>query len=818
MQQNVIFVANINLFVRGCVMFKTNRQTIVLILLLIISQIVCISCQISSKDEPVKEYDKWAPGEVTELKAEAGDKEVLLTWRNPTDEDFCSIEIVYKVLTSSGEVSYTKGLKEIEGSPGQDMKYRVTGLENNVQYSFKLLTIDINGNKSSGKDIIAIPKEIVDTTPPEKVTDVMAVAGDSCVLISWKAPLDADYRGTFVTSSKYPNDPYLVEGTPGDSATLKLDYLTNGREYTFTLEAIDFCLNKSSAVEIKATPQDATPLRDLDNFTITPKHKSVILAWTGLWESDFTGVVISSEPAVGNLNEPVIVLGNPSERNTFTVTGLENDVEYAFTIKTIDTNNNLSSGLTLKGSPRQGEISLEITLPNEDNRIILTNDVAPIRLRIRGNSAASKVVWKKGVKNVSVEPEVLLNDPAAQEINMNSDWVTVYATENGAYDIAAINVEGICTYEQVEVKTIDTNPLPDVTNLSVGCDGTSLNLSWVNPVSENEYDSPLNNLKITYVYNNDEDDASNGSVIISPTSQNYSINLAYGKTGSDILYAKIQTIDAVGNISEGITGSEFCCLVLRGYGWIPTMTKSGKVIVTGNCDYSEINQACIELRKTAQGKKVRIDLDLTGATNLIIPAEVFKGNTSLRSVSLPDYLEEFGHSAFENCTNLESIKILHVYHPYGIKSSCFRNCTNLKNVTIEEVQIIDQYAFAGCESLEEIITPGGLCHICAHAFENCTNLKKISISYNIRAIHRYAFTNCSNLTEAIFQNTAHQWFKTSGSIGYTTKIYDLGGTSIGYYVFGDNALNNAKLLTETNSDFSLYNDGYTPIIGSNYNY
>ncbi len=65
------------------------------------------------------------------------------------------------------------------------------------------------------------------------------------------------------------------------------------------------------------------------------------------------------------------------------------------------------------------------------------------------------------------------------------------------------------------------------------------------------------------------------------------------------------------------------------------------------------------------------------------------------------------------------------------------------------LQQIDEYAFANCRLLEEVIFSEGslLTRISAHAFDGCTSLKEITIPNSVEFIGERAFVNCINLKE-----------------------------------------------------------------------
>ena len=74
-------------------------------------------------------------------------------------------------------------------------------------------------------------------------------------------------------------------------------------------------------------------------------------------------------------------------------------------------------------------------------------------------------------------------------------------------------------------------------------------------------------------------------------------------------------------------------------------------------------------------------------------------------------------------------------------------CTGLKRATFEgKIQEIDDFAFAGCENLEEITLAPGLRRVGQYAFSGCTALTRIDIPTTTRVVDTGAFMGCVNLT------------------------------------------------------------------------
>lgn len=74
-------------------------------------------------------------------------------------------------------------------------------------------------------------------------------------------------------------------------------------------------------------------------------------------------------------------------------------------------------------------------------------------------------------------------------------------------------------------------------------------------------------------------------------------------------------------------------------------------------------------------------------------ANVFKGNTNIKTVVLPQYVSEIPNSAFEGCTNLETV---YAFGVTKIGNNAFKGCTNLKKFSLDnKITELGENAFEG---------------------------------------------------------------------------------------------------------------------------
>lgn len=190
--------------------------------------------------------------------------------------------------------------------------------------------------------------------------------------------------------------------------------------------------------------------------------------------------------------------------------------------------------------------------------------------------------------------------------------------------------------------------------------------------------------------------------------------------------------------------------------------------------------------------------------------------TDLVSVTLPETVVELGARAFEGCSNLETVEILgdnSVSFKYSYESyesdhfyhGPFDNCSNLKTVKLPDgMEDICTGAFYGCSSLQSINMPANLQRIGDYAFEGCVSLPSAEF-HSLQDIGYKAFYGCSGLQwvklpdcmESVGQS-AFEDCRSLASINLPDGI-----ENIGFGAFAGSGLKSVKWpesMTEMNSD------------------
>ena len=726
-----------------------------LLFILSIGFLLFASCQNEVSSE-ANQSDTTPPFSVKQLTAEEGDKYISLSWLNPADSDFYGTKITF-----TPSVRNVSQPVIIEGTPSGKASTTFNGLANNTEYTFSVIALDKNQNKSESVTISATPRP--DTTPPSEVTNITATPGDKSVTLSWTNPIDADFvctRITFTQASNKVSNPITVQGKPGKSSTTKIDGLENEIEYIFSLTALDENQNESTPVSIKATPESQVIYSiEVEDFTVTPRDSSVILSWTNPSDIDFYSIEITAN------DTKTILDATPSEKQTYTISNLINNNEYTFTIKTIDKNKSKSNGITKNCTPREGYLSLSIKLPNNEpidgsswRNTILTSDKAPINISVSSSSAITNAVWKKTDDTSISNADELLSDETANTLSFESDSTNLEVTENGYYYIAVKNEDGKTAYSYVDVNTIDKTPLDEISHFVATSDGKTIEFNWEDARPQSEYDSPLKKLLISYIYDNNVYAPESGEITIDAGVEKASIKIADGKTDSNNLQITIKTVDNLGHISSGFVFkcpcTKYITVTEENYfsnvrDVIENLTEDETILYVyiGNnekLNFYDLRSALSNLSQKQPDVKIQLDLTNLPENVIEIANYAFSGCKNLSSVKFSDNIKNIEKYTFSNCTGLSEIVL--PQNLLEIEENTFRGCTNLSKVNFSnKISKIGAYAFYGCTSLSDITLPENLIEICHYAFINCTNLSSVRFSDKIKIISTSAFENCTSL-------------------------------------------------------------------------
>ena len=118
------------------------------------------------------------------------------------------------------------------------------------------------------------------------------------------------------------------------------------------------------------------------------------------------------------------------------------------------------------------------------------------------------------------------------------------------------------------------------------------------------------------------------------------------------------------------------------------------------------------------------------------------GCLPISTMIIPENVEYIEDYAFAGSESLKEIKLSSNCNYLG--KHAFYNCMNLIDVYLpQKIEIIEEGLFCGCESLEKIYIPDKVRSIKEAAFQGCLSLKKIRFPKNIESIAKDALWNCA---------------------------------------------------------------------------
>ena len=169
----------------------------------------------------------------------------------------------------------------------------------------------------------------------------------------------------------------------------------------------------------------------------------------------------------------------------------------------------------------------------------------------------------------------------------------------------------------------------------------------------------------------------------------------------------------------------------------------------------------------------------TGFSNIVLPDTIttiknsaFQRCTNLESIDFPKNLETIGNNAFDGCTSITGDlvfpdtvttvgscafqkctgfdgKLILGANLSSIGNNAFFGCTGFKEAEIKDGVItkVDDNMFSNFSSVEKVILGDSVKSIGNNAFESCFNLKEIPMNDNIEKIGNNAFQYCTSLKE-----------------------------------------------------------------------
>ena len=282
--------------------------------------------------------------EATQVQSAASDATsataITLNWDIPTDT------VGFLGVTISEENNSGSLLSAVDIA-AETTTYQVTGLKASNAYTFTIATRYVNSGKNNSTIVMGTTASV--TAIQNAAIDASATTSDS-VTITWDNPVDEEnYTGVTITADPAVGSLSTEETVAAGTNTLTISDLTAETKYmlmlTFATEYDDTNKGSSSDHTIPVTTQS----NRVTNVAINGINTTVLtLTWQNPEDTtDYTEVIITAEPAAGNIATPQTV---PMATTAFAVTELTAGTTYRFTFATIysDNKSGSSTDITVK--------------------------------------------------------------------------------------------------------------------------------------------------------------------------------------------------------------------------------------------------------------------------------------------------------------------------------------------------------------------------------------------------------------------------------------------------------------------------------------
>lgn len=244
------------------------------------------------KAETETEYvDKVYAEAVTFTAEDAGDAGVKVAMATKTE----GAAIYYTVDKSSESLKYSEPLTFSKDTEIKAFAVK-KGIENSpisvAKVSIKTKTITekvyvcakCQKEYKTAQEAIDCCAETLDTTAPADVTEPVAAAKDSSVVLTWKDATEEDIFGCLVSWKAESQGRALVALEKDSLIAAKgqqgcvVTGLTNGTKYTFTVKTMDTSGNTSGGVTVKAAPKAGETLKI--SLSVPPEKSNTAITIT----------------------------------------------------------------------------------------------------------------------------------------------------------------------------------------------------------------------------------------------------------------------------------------------------------------------------------------------------------------------------------------------------------------------------------------------------------------------------------------------------------------------------------------------------------
>ena len=221
---------------------------------------------------------------------------------------------------------------DISNSDKNTTSHTVTGLDNDVEYTFLIRPVDSGGPGPASGSKHAKPQQAPAATP----ANLTAAAGVGEVTLSWDDPNDSTitaykYRqkeaaGSFGQWTTIPDSAYGEANTTGYTVR----GLTDGQTYTFQIRAVDEDGDTANSGDVTVTTILAAPT----NLTATVGVGAGQIALD--WDNPNNTLITKYQYSTNGGTSFTDITGSGATTTAYTVTGLSNGREYTVAVRAVN--------------------------------------------------------------------------------------------------------------------------------------------------------------------------------------------------------------------------------------------------------------------------------------------------------------------------------------------------------------------------------------------------------------------------------------------------------------------------------------------------
>ena len=193
-----------------------------------------------------------------------GNARATLSWDAPSDNGGAAIVNYQYRVSANGGTSWVPDWTDVPdgpdtgADPGDETSYVVEGLTNNTAYTFQVRARN-SMHTGAGSQVPATPVA-GPAADPAAPRSLQAQARDSSVSLSWQAPVDDGNRPLVRYEVRHARGSTVPSGTAWADVGLVLAHtvasLTNARQYTFEVRAVNAANRAGPPARVQAMPEE----------------------------------------------------------------------------------------------------------------------------------------------------------------------------------------------------------------------------------------------------------------------------------------------------------------------------------------------------------------------------------------------------------------------------------------------------------------------------------------------------------------------------------------------------------------------------------